>query len=406
MEEKSKSSMGDRRVGVEAHGVRLPVIQKGDNLIQIVADCLVEASRSPYAPFAIRDRDVVAVTESLVARAQGNIVTADEIAADVGEKLPRDDVAVAFPILSRNRFLPLLRALVKGIRGKVFLFLSHPSDEVGNHLIDPMEYLKRSSALPELFGIEEFRSRFGDYRHPFTGVDYIELYRSLAPDRIEICFANNPLSVLERTSCVIMANIHQRRVYADLLRERGATVLTLDQICNAPRSQGGGFNAEFGLLGSNYSKEGSVKLFPRDTGTFARELQQEILKRSGRRVECMVYGDGAFKDPACGIWELADPVVSPGFTDGLKGTPSEIKFKMIADNASGDAEAAVREAIRSKPASDGRDAGLTEAQSALGTTPRRYTDLLGSLCDLVSGSGDRGTPVVHISGYFDSYIDG
>lgn len=395
-----------RKIGVEAHGIRLPVIHKGDDLVQIVTDRLLDASRSAYAPFAIRDRDVVAVTESLVARAQGNIVSMEEISADVEGKLPEGDAAVAFPILSRNRFFPLLRALAQGIRGKVCLYLSCPADEVGNHLVDPMAYLARASELPRCFGLDELRSRFGAYRHPFTGVDYVELYRDIAPDRIEIRFTNDPLAILERTKNVIVANIHQRRIYADILRERGATVLTLDQICTAPRSSGGGYNPEFGLLGSNYSKEGTVKLFPRDAPAFVRELQQEISRRSGRQVECMVYGDGAFKDPACGIWELADPVVSPGYTDGLKGTPSEIKFKMIADNAAGDAEEAVREAIRSKSVSDGREAGLDEAKSALGTTPRRYTDLLGSLCDLVSGSGDRGTPVVHISGYFDSYIDG
>ena len=203
-----------------------------------------------------------------------------------------------------------------------------------------------------------------------------------------------------------MANIHHRHLYAQLLREKGASVVTLDQICTAPRSEGGGYNPEFGLLGSNYSRDGAVKLFPRDAALFARDLQQEILRLTGRKVETLVYGDGAFKDPVCGIWELADPVVSPGYTDGLKGTPSEVKFKMIADNAQGDAEEAVRNAIRSKPAASGREAGLSEEKNALGTTPRRYTDLLGSLCDLVSGSGDRGTPVVHISGYFDSYIDG
>ena len=394
-----------RRVGVEAHGIRMPVIRRGDDLIRMVTENLLEAAASPYAPFTLRDRDVIGVTESLVARAQGNIVTVDEIAADVRGKLPQDDVAVAFPILSRNRFLLLLEGLVKGIRGRVLLFLSCPSDEVGNHLVDPLEYLKSSSGLPECFDAAEFRSRFGEYRHPFTGVDYIDLYKSLSPERVEIYFTNNPLNILKMTSCVVMANIHSRRVYAELLRERGATVLTLDQICTEPQSEGGGYNAEFGLLGSNYSREGSVKLFPRDADRFARDLQREILRQSGRSVEVMVYGDGAFKDPAGGIWELADPVVSPGFTDGLRGAPSEVKFKMIADNAAGDAETAVREAIRSKPSASEKDFGLSEERNALGTTPRRYTDLLGSLCDLVSGSGDRGTPVIHISGYFDSYID-
>lgn len=395
-----------RKVGVEVHGIRMPVIRRGDDLVKMAAEHLVEAAVSGYAPFTIRDRDVVGVTESLVARAQGNIVTLEEIAADVRDKIPEGDAAVAFPILSRNRFMSLLDGIVRGIRGKVHLFLSFPADEVGNHLIDPAEYLKRSSGMPECFGTAEYDARFGRYRHPFTGVDYVELYKELAPGRIEIHFTNNPLRILDVTSRVVMANIHNRVLYAGLLRERGASVWTLDQICTEPRSNGGGYNPEFGLLGSNYSQEGTVKLFPRDAGPFARSLQQEILRLTGRRVEVLVYGDGAFKDPVCGIWELADPVVSPGYTDGLKGTPSEIKFKMIADNAQGDAEEAVRTAIRSKSAASGRESGLAEEKNALGTTPRRYTDLLGSLCDLVSGSGDRGTPVIHISGYFDSYIDG
>ena len=395
-----------RKVGVEVHGIRMPVIRKGDDLVRMVAEHLVDASRSDYAPFVLRNRDVIGVTESLVARAQGNIVTLEEIAADVRDKIPEGDVAVAFPILSRNRFMSLLDGLIRGIRGRVHLFLSCPSDEVGNHLIDPSEYLKRSPGMPECFGEAEYDARFGRYRHPFTGVDYVDLYKALAPDRIDIHFTNNPLHILDFTSRVVMANIHNRNLYAGLLRERGASVWTLDQICAEPRSSGGGYNAEFGLLGSNYSQEGSVKLFPRNAGRFASELRQEILRLTGLEVETMVYGDGAFKDPVCGIWELADPVVSPGYTDGLKGTPSEVKFKMIADNAKGDAEEAVRSAIRSKPAASGKESGLEEAKNALGTTPRRYTDLLGSLCDLVSGSGDKGTPVVHISGYFDSYVDG
>ena len=395
-----------RKVGVEAHGVRMPVIRKGDDLVRMVAECLTAAAGSDYAPFTLRDRDVVGVTESLVARAQGNIVTQEEIAADVRDKVPEGDAAVAFPILSRNRFLSLFEGIVRGIRGRVHLFLSCPADEVGNHLIDPIEYLKRSSGMPECFDEAEYDARFGGYRHPFTGVDYVELYKSLDPQRITIHFTNNPIHILDFTPRIVMANIHHRHLYAQLLREKGASVVTLDQICTAPRSEGGGYNPEFGLLGSNYSRDGAVKLFPRDAALFARDLQQEILRLTGRKVETLVYGDGAFKDPVCGIWELADPVVSPGYTDGLKGTPSEVKFKMIADNAQGDAEEAVRNAIRSKPAASGREAGLSEEKNALGTTPRRYTDLLGSLCDLVSGSGDRGTPVVHISGYFDSYIDG
>lgn len=395
-----------RQVGVEARGIRMPVIRKGDDLVRMVAEHLLNASQSDYAPFTLRDRDVVGVTESLVARAQGNIVTLEEIAADVRDKIPEGDTAIAFPILSRNRFMPLLEGIVRGVRGRVHLFLSCPADEVGNHLIDPVQYLKRSLGVPECFGETEYDARFGRYRHPFTGVDYVELYKSLAPERIEIHFTNNPLHILNFTSRIVMANIHHRGLYAELLREKGAFVVTLDQICTTPRSEGGGYNPEFGLLGSNYSKDGSVKLFPRDAGLFARDLQQELLRRTGRKIEALVYGDGAFKDPVCGIWELADPVVSPGYTEGLRGTPSEVKFKMIADNAQGDMEEAVRSAIRSKPATRGGDSVPTEEKNALGTTPRRYTDLLGSLCDLVSGSGDRGTPVVHISGYFDSYIDG
>lgn len=397
-------SMRKRKIGVELHGVRMPVIKKGDDLVKLVSHYLLEASKSDYAPFALRDRDVVGVTESLLAKSQGNFVTLDEIADDVAGKVPAGDVAVAFPILSRNRFLLILEGLVKGIRGKVHIFLSCPADEVGNNLVDPLEYIKKSAGLPVCFDEKKYKEVFGRYLHPFTGVDYVELYKSLAPDKIEIHFTNNPLSILDYTKNIIMANIHNRHLYAGLLRDRGASVLTLDQICNTPCA-GGGYNPDFGLLGSNYSTAGAVKLFPRDSHAFARALQKEIKALSGRDVQTLVYGDGAFKDPACGIWELADPVVSPGYTDGLEGTPSEIKFKMVADNAEGDAGEAVRKAIMAKPAATKKESGLSEDKNALGTTPRRYSDLLGSLCDLASGSGDKGTPVIHISGYFDSFID-
>ena len=395
-----------RKIGVEARGIRMPVIKKGDDLVEMVSTHLMEASGSRYAPFPIRDRDIVGVTESLLARAQGNVVSLEDIALDVKNKMPEGDTAIAFPILSRNRFLPLLDGLIQGIRGRVLLFLSYPSDEVGNHLVDPIEFLKKSRHLErECLDEKEYEALFEKYLHPFTGVDYVKLYKSLAPDRIELHFTNNPLSILDFTPRVIMANIHNRGVYSSLLRENGATVLSLDQICNAPLREGAGYNPDFGLLGANYSKEGAVKLFPRNAKEFAHKLQAAIKKLSGRDVEALVYGDGAFKDPACGIWELADPVVSPGYTDGLEGTPTEIKFKMVADNAKGDASAAVRDAITSKPAASRKETGLSEEKNALGTTPRRYSDLLGSLCDLVSGSGDKGTPVVHVSGYFDSYID-
>ncbi len=396
----------ERYTGVEARGIRLPVVKKGDDLVDLAATYLMEASRSSRSPFPLRDRDVVGVTESLLARAQGNVVSLEDIARDVRNKMPEGDVAVAFPILSRNRFFLLLSGLIGGIRGRVHLFLSYPADEVGNHLMDPVDFIKKSGWLSgECFGEKEYREVFDRYPHPFTGVDYVELYKSLDPDRIDIHFTNNPLSIPKITPRVILANIHNRSLYGTLLREAGATVLALDRICSAPLSEGGGYNPDFGLLGSNYSREGVVKLFPRDAKTFAAALQAEIEKRSGKKVEVLVYGDGAFKDPACGIWELADPVVSPGYTKGLEGTPTEIKFKMVADNASGDADDAVRKAILSKPSATGRETGLKEEKNALGTTPRRYSDLLGSLCDLVSGSGDRGTPVIHISGYFDSYID-
>ncbi|NLL36002.1 MAG: F420-0--gamma-glutamyl ligase [Fretibacterium sp.] len=394
-----------RKTGVCAHGIRMPVVRKGDKLASLVAEYLELASKSSYEPFELRDRDVVGVTESLLARAQGNIVTLDEIALDVSRKLPEGDAAVAFPILSRNRFLQLLDGIVRGVRGKVLLFLSCPGDEVGNHLADPVEYLKKSAELPPCFGEAEYDAILGRFRHPFTGVDYVELYKSLNPDKIELYFTNNPLCILDHVQNVILANIHQRGLYASLLRERGAKVLTLDQICTAPLSEGGGYNAEYGLLGSNYSRSGAVKLFPRDAREFAYELQAELRRVSGREMQTLVYGDGAFKDPACGIWELADPVVSPGYTEGLEGTPSEIKLKMVADNAQDNPDEAVRAAILAKPEATKKESGLSEQQNALGTTPRRYSDLLGSLCDLVSGSGDKGTPVVHISGYFDSFID-
>ena len=407
MEGKTNSEQNaGRKTGVEARGIRLPVVKRGDDLVEIVSTYLMEASHSDYAPFTLKDRDIVGVTESLLARAQGNIVSLDDIAQDVRNKMPDGDIAIAFPILSRNRFMPLLDGLVRGIRGRVLLFLSYPSDEVGNDLMDPAEFLKKSGDLTsECFDERKYEAIFGRYLHPFTGVSYVDLYKSLAPERTEIHFTNNPLTILEFTPHVIMANIHKRALYASLLREAGATVLSLDQICNAPLSDGMGYNPDFGLLGSNYSQKGTVKLFPRDAHKFVRDLQTVIKRLSGRDIEVMVYGDGAFKDPVCGIWELADPVVSPGYTDGLKGTPTEIKFKMVADNATGDAASAVRQAILAKPNATGKESGLKEEQNALGTTPRRYTDLLGSLCDLVSGSGDKGTPVVHISGYFDSYID-
>jgi len=370
-------------------------------LVRVVCDELERASKAPRDPFEFHDGDVVGVTESILARTQGNFVALDDITADVRRLTPEGDMALIFPLLSRNRFGRMLSAFAEGVRGKLHLLLSYPTDEVGNRLVDPLVFHANAGRIKgDLFSEREYDEVFGRCPHPFTGVDYVDFYKRMNPEKIEIHFANNPLSALTFSSTVIVASIHSRHLHREILERAGATVFTLDQFCAAPRADGKGYNEEYGLLGSNFSGEDSVKLFPRESAKFARALADELRTRTGRRIEVLVYGDGAFKDPAAGIWELADPVVSPGYTEGLEGLPKEIKFKYIADNP-GDRtpEDAVKEAIKSKGDMD-RSAGR-----ALGTTPRRLTDLLGSLCDLVSGSGDRGTPVVHISGYFDSYID-
>lgn len=389
-----------RYTGAVSRGIRLPVISRGDDLVGIISSQLIKASRSPMGPFEFRDRDIVGVTESLIARAQGNFATLDAIAGDVERKVPEGDVALLFPILSRNRFGQILKAIVRGVRGKVHVILSYPADEVGNLVVEQRQFFLRSGMLKgDLFSEREYEEVFGRYIHPFTGVDYVRYYRDMAPGRVEIHFANNPLAALEFSNNVIIGAVHERFIYREILEGAGALVFTLEQFCNEP-CDGGGYNPEFGLLGSNYTSEGMIKLFPRDSALFAKKLQKELLEKMGKKMEVLVYGDGAFKDPVCGIWELADPVVSPGYTEGLEGMPREIKLKYIADNA-GDKtpEEAVRDAIRSKEGME------LFSDSALGTTPRRLSDLIGSLCDLTSGSGDKGTPVVHISGYFDSYLD-
>ena len=380
----------------------MPIVRKGDDLIRIISDNLIEAAKA--APFDFRDRDIVGVTESFLARSQSNIVSLGHIAEDVSAKAPGGDVAIAFPILSRNRFLPLLKGIVKGISGNVRIYLSYPGDEVGNLIIDPVTYLENRHKLSgECFGEAEWEKVFGRYLHTFTGIDYVKLYREVDPSRIEIWFANNPADILRYDKNIILASIHARSIQKKILLKSGASwILTLDEICHDPREDAG-YNEEYGLLGSNYSADDSVKLFPRDCKKFVNELHDELLRITGKNIEVLVYGDGAFKDPACGIWELADPVVSPGYTEGLDGTPSEVKLKLVADNAEGDALNAgetVKKAIADKYREKNIDKKL-----ALGTTPRRYPDLIGSLCDLTSGSGDKGTPVVHISGYFDTYID-
>lgn len=389
-----------RTIGTSARGIRLPVVMTGHNLVSIVADALMKASKGPRDLFEFRDGDIVGVTESLVARAQGNYVTIDHIASEVNRLAGPGDVVVLFPILSRNRFLQVLRGIVAGVTGKVHLLLSWPVDEVGNALMDPADYyLKADQLSGPVFDEEEYHRVFGAWRHPFTSVDYVELYKAIDPSKIEIHFANSPLAALEFSNRVIVAGIHTRKLHRQLLENRGATAITLDQIC-AASAEGQGWNEQFGLLGSNYAGEHSIKLFPRDCEAFVTELQNEMEARTGRKLEVLVYGDGAFKDPAGGIWELADPVVSPACTQGLCGLPHEIKFKYIADNAgTQDPEAAVREAILGKSTIEATD------NRGLGTTPRRLSDLVGSLCDLMSGSGDKGTPVIYISGYFDNYLD-
>jgi hypothetical protein len=300
--------------------------------------------------------------------------------------------------------LLLLEGIVKGISGKVRVYLSYPGDEVGNLIIDPINYLENKHKLSgECFNEEEWESVFGRYLHTFTGIDYVKLYREVNSSKIEIWFANNPIDILRHDVNIILASIHVRSIQKNMLLKSGASwVLTLDEVCNQPR-EGEGYNEEYGLLGSNHSGDNAVKLFPRDCKTFVNALHDELFKLTGKNIEVLVYGDGAFKDPVCGIWELADPVVSPGYTAGLSGTPHEVKLKLIADNATGDAYSAgeiVKQTIAGK-----NDEVNIDQKLALGTTPRRYHDLVGSLCDLTSGSGDKGTPVVHISGYFDTYID-
>lgn len=395
-----------RTIGTVVRGVRAPIIRQSDNIAQITADSVMEAWKE--AGITPCDRDVVAVTESVVARAQGNYASIGQIAKDVREKTGGETVGVCFPILSRNRFSLLLRAMAAGCR-KVVLLLSYPSDEVGNHLVD-WDLLDKAGVNPysDVLTLAEFREKFGHILHPFTGVDYIDFYSELVTGEgaeIEVIFSNRVQTVLDYTDTVITCDIHTRERSKRLLREAGAkTVLGLDDLLNAP-VDGSGFNAEYGLLGSNKATEDTVKLFPRDCTQVAEEISAILTKASGKQIEAMVYGDGAFKDPVGKIWELADPVVSPGYTRGLIGTPNELKLKYLADNdfgdLSGDAlKAAIEDRIRAKTGDS-----LVGNMVSEGTTPRRLTDLIGSLCDLTSGSGDKGTPIVYIQGYFDNYTN-
>ena len=392
-----------RMVGTVSRGVRAPIIRSGDDLSLIVTDSVLAAAREEG--YEIRNRDVVAMTEAIVARAQGNYATVEDIATDGKNKLGGETVGVIFPILSRNRFAICLRGIAKGAK-KVVLMLSYPSDEVGNHLVS-LDMLDEKGINPysDVLTLEKYRELFGYEKHPFTGVDYVSYYESLVREcgaEVEFVFANDARAILPYTKNVINCDIHTRARTKRILRAAGAEkVFGLDEIMNAPVN-GSGYNEKYGLLGSNKATEDQVKLFPRDCQSLVEDIQARLYQATGKLVEVMVYGDGAFKDPVGKIWELADPVVSPAYTAGLEGTPNELKLKYLADNdfaaLSGDE---LKEAI--KASIQKKDADLVGNMASEGTTPRRLTDLIGSLCDLTSGSGDKGTPIVHIQGYFDNY---
>ena len=393
-----------RMVGTVSMGIRAPIIRSGDDLVEIVTNSVLEAARE--GALTVRDRDVICMTEAIVARAQGNYASVDDIAADVRAKLGGETVGVIFPILSRNRFAICLRGIAKGAK-KIVLMLSYPSDEVGNHLID-VDVMDEKGVDPykDVLTLEQYRALFGYTTHPFTGVDYVDYYSNLIREcgaEVEVIFANDPRAILPYTKTVLACDIHTRaRTKRRLLAAGAEKVFCLDEILNAPVG-GSGYNAKYGLLGSNKSTEDKVKLFPREEcQQLVEDVQARILKETGRHVEVMVYGDGAFKDPVGKIWELADPVVSPAYTAGLEGTPNELKLKYLADNAFADLSGeALRDAIKGEIKK--KDGSLVGKMAAQGTTPRRLTDLIGSLCDLTSGSGDKGTPIVYIQGYFDNY---
>lgn len=397
-----------RLIGTVSRGVRAPIIREGDNMEEIVVQSVIDAAQSDG--FSLRDRDVVGVTEAVVARAQGNYASTDDIAADVKAKMQSDTIGVIFPILSRNRFAICLRGIARGVK-KVVLMLSYPSDEVGNHLID-LDTLDAKGINPwtDVLDEKKYRELFGYNKHTFTGVDYIEYYANLIREegaQVEVIFANDCRTILNYTKHVLCCDIHTRARTKRLLKAAGAeVVLGLDDIMTAPVN-GSGYNADYGLLGSNKATESTVKLFPRDCQTFVNNVQKKFLDRTGKHIEVLVYGDGAFKDPVGKIWELADPVVSPAHTEGLIGQPNELKLKYLADNDFADLKGeelkkAISKRIADKNAANQSLVGSMETQ---GTTPRRLTDLIGSLCDLTSGSGDKGTPIILIQGYFDNYVN-
>ncbi|MEG2038975.1 MAG: coenzyme F420-0:L-glutamate ligase [Oscillospiraceae bacterium] len=393
----------ERMVGTISRGVRAPIIRQGDDLAQIVTDAVIAASKTDH--FEFRDKDIVCITEAVVARAQGNYATVEQISADVKQKLGGETIGVVFPILSRNRFSVCLKGIASGAK-KIVLMLSYPSDEVGNHLID-LDSLDEANINPwsDVLTEQHFKDLFGSIIHPFTGVDYIQFYRDLITEsgaEVEIILSNNPRTILDYTDTVLCCDIHTRFRTKRLLQNGGAKIVcTLDDILTSS-VDGSGYNEKYGLLGSNKATEHSIKLFPRDCQTFVDKVSALMSENTGKKIETMIYGDGAFKDPVGKIWELADPVVSPAFTDGLNGQPNEVKLKYLADNDFAhlngeELKEAISDYIKNK------DDDLVGNMAAQGTTPRHLTDLIGSLCDLTSGSGDKGTPIVFIQGYFDNY---
>ncbi|MBQ8869119.1 MAG: coenzyme F420-0:L-glutamate ligase [Oscillospiraceae bacterium] len=392
-----------RMIGTVSRGVRAPIIKAGDDIVEIVTASVLEASED--AGFKFNDRDIVAMTEAIVGRAQGNYATVDDIAGDVKNKFGGETVGVIFPILSRNRFAICLRGIAKGAK-KVVLMLSYPSDEVGNHLVS-VDMLDEKGIDPykDVLSLSKYRELFGYEKHTFTGVDYVEYYEGLVKEcgaECEIIFANNPKAILDYTKNVLCCDIHTRARTKRILKAAGGEiVLGLDDILTESVN-GSGYNADYGLLGSNKATEDKVKLFPRDCQPIVDAIQKKLFEATGKKIEVMVYGDGAFKDPVGKIWELADPVVSPAYTSGLEGTPNELKLKYLADNDFADLSGdELKEAIKGKIQE--KDDNLFGKMASEGTTPRRLTDLIGSLCDLTSGSGDKGTPIVFIQGYFDNY---
>ena len=395
----------ERRVGTVSRGVRCPIIREGDDLAKIVTDSVLGAAESEG--FEMRDKDVISITESIVARAQGNYASVEDIAADVKAKLGGETIGVFFPILSRNRFAICLKGIAMGAK-KVVLMLSYPSDEVGNALLtyDQLDE-KGINPYSDVLSLAKYRELFGENKHEFTGVDYVEYYSNIIKEagaEVEVVFANQAKAILDYTDCILTCDIHTRVRTKRILKAAGAKVVCgLDDIMTASVN-GSGFNAKYGLLGSNKATEDKIKLFPNECQDLVLDIQKQVLDKTGKHVEVMVYGDGAFKDPQGKIWELADPVVSPAFTSGLIGTPNELKLKYLADNdfknlSGAELKAAIENSIKEK------NDNLVGNMASQGTTPRQLTDLIGSLCDLTSGSGDKGTPVILIQGYFDNYTD-